>query len=80
MGGEIIIAHGSSNSRGMAILVKKEVDCTIHSKILDHLGEFVIIKTEIYDKIYVLINNYAHNKDASIVRFFNNLLATLQKN
>ena len=78
-GGEIIRAHGSSNSRGVAILVKKDVDCTIHSKILDPSGQFVIIKTEIKDKIYVLINIYAPNKDASIVSFFNSLLATLQK-
>lgn len=60
-------------------MLKKDVDCAIHSKILDPSGQFVIIKTEIKDKIYVLINIYAPNKDASIVRFFNNLLATLQK-
>ena len=30
-GCEIIMAHGSSNSRGVAILVKKGVDCTIPS-------------------------------------------------
>ena len=79
-GGEIIMAHGSSNSRGVAILVKKDVDCTIHSKLLDPLGQFVIIKAEIRDKMYVLINIYAPNKDANIVSFFNNLLVTLQKN
>ena len=32
---EIVIAHGSSNSRGVAIRVKKGVDCTIHTKTLD---------------------------------------------
>ena len=70
------MAHGSSNSR----LVKKNVDCTIHSKILDPSGQFVIIKTEIKDKMYVLINIYAPNKDPNIVSFFNNLLTILQKN
>ena len=74
------MAHGSSNSRGVAILVKKDVDCTIHSKLLDPLGQFVIVKAEIRDKMYVLINIYAPNKDANIVSFFNNLLVTLQKN
>ena len=33
-GSEIIMGHGSSNSCGVAILVKKGVDCTIHSKIV----------------------------------------------
>ena len=74
------MAHGSSNSRGVAILVKKDVDCTIHLKLLDPLGQFVIVKAEIRDKMYVLINIYALNKDANIVSFFNNLLVTLQKN
>ena len=70
------MAHGSSNSR----LVKKNVDCTIHSKILDPSGQFVIIKTEIKDKMYVLINIYAPNKDPNIVSFFNKVLTILQKN
>ena len=44
------------------------------------LGTVVIIKTEIKDKMYVLINIYAPNKDASIASFLNNLLVKLQKN
>ena len=57
------MAHGSSNSRGVAILVKKGVDCTIHSKILHPLGQYVKLKAEINDKMHVLINVYAPNKD-----------------
>ena len=38
------MAHGSSNSCGVAILVKKGVDCTIHSKILDPWGIYAILK------------------------------------
>ena len=45
-GGEIIMSHGNPNSRGVA-------DCIIHSKILDPVGRFVILKAEIKDKIYV---------------------------
>ena len=36
---------------------------TIHSKILDPLGRYVILKAEINDKMYVLINVCAPNKD-----------------
>ena len=49
-GSEIIMAHDSSNSCGVAILVKRGVDCTIHSKILDPLGWYVILKAEINDE------------------------------
>lgn len=78
-GGEIIMAHGSSNICGVAILVKKGVDCTIHSKILDPLGRYVILKAEINDKMYVLINVYAPIKDTNVINFLSNLHTTLRK-
>ena len=45
------MSHGSSNSRGAAILIKKEVDYTLRSKIIDALGQYIILKVEIKDKI-----------------------------
>ena len=73
------MAHGSSNFRGVAILFKKGVDCKIYSKILDPLGRNVMLKAEIEDKMYVLINIYAPNKDTNNENFRNNLLMTLKK-
>ena len=78
-GGEIILSHGSPNSCGVAILLKKGVDCVIHSKILDSQGRYIILKAEIKDKMYVLINIYAPNKDTCIIKFLNTLLFTLCK-
>ena len=52
----------------------------IHSKILDPLKRHVILKAEINDKMYVLINVDAPNKDTNIINFLNNLLITLRKN
>ena len=69
---------GSSNSCGVAILFRKVVDFVIHTKILDPLGPYIILKAAIKDEIYILINIYAPNKDKDISRFFNNLLITLQ--
>ena len=77
-GGEIIMSHGSSNSRGVAILFKKGVDCIIHSKILDPVGRYVILKAEIKGKMYLLINIYAPNKDTNIVEFLRDLGTTLR--
>ena len=73
------MSHGSPNSRGVAILFKKGVDCIIHSKILDPGGRYVILKAEIKDKMYLLINIYAPNKDTNIVEFLKDLGTTLQK-
>jgi len=55
------------------------VDCIIHSKILDLVGRYVILKAEIKDKTYLLINIYAPNKNINIVEFLKDLGNTLQK-
>ena len=68
-GAEIVMSHGGSNSRG-AILFRKGVDCVIHTKILDPLGRYIILKVAINGKIYILINIYAPNKDKDITCFF----------
>ena len=38
---------------GWQSLLKKGVDCTIHSKILDPSGRYIILKAEVEDKMYV---------------------------
>ena len=38
-----------------------------------------MLKAEFEDKMYVLINNYAPNKDKDIVNFLNNVLMTLRR-
>ena len=60
-------------------MIKNGLNCTIHQKILDPLGHFIILKADIKDKAYVLINVYAPNKDKDLISFFSNLLAMLQK-
>ena len=76
----IITSHGSSNALGVSILIKNDFDCTIHQKILDGpLGRFIVLKADIKDKTYVLLNVYAPNKDKDFLSFFNKLLTTLQK-
>ena len=62
-GAEMISCHGSSNSRGVAILFKNGIDCTINHKIVDPDGRYIILKACIQDRDYVLINVYAPNKD-----------------
>ena len=72
------MSHVSSNSCGVVILFGKGADCVIHTKILDPLGCYIILKAAIKDKIYILINICAPNKDKDINRFFSDILTTLQ--
>ena len=71
-GAEIITCHSSSNARWVATSIKNgfDIDCTVHEKILDPLGCFIILKAGIKDKTYVLINVYAPNKDKDVISFF----------
>ena len=67
----MIMSRGSPNSCGVAILFKKEFDCTILSKFEDPLGSYLILKAEIKDKLNGLINIYAPNNDKDITNFLN---------
>ena len=73
-GGKLLCSHGSSNSGGVAVLIKNGVDCTIHSTIADTSGRYLVLKVEIEDKSYILTNIYAPNKDKDLTVFFRNIL------
>ena len=78
-GAKLISSHGSSNSRGVAIMIKNNLDCTIHHTVIDPMGRYIILKADIKDTTYLLINVYAPNKDKDLIEFFKNLLNTLKK-
>ena len=43
------------------------------------MGRFIILKAEMADTIYVLINIYAPNKDKEIIKFFTDLTTVIRK-
>lgn len=43
-GNPLELAHGSSNSRGVAILFRKGFDCKIIKKVIDPNGRYVSLK------------------------------------
>ena len=77
-GAELICSHGNSNSRGVAILIKKGLNCVIHSQIVDTSGRYIVVKAAIKDKMYVLVNIYAPSKDEDIIKFLKYVLTKLQ--
>ena len=79
-GSEMISSHGSSNSNGVAILFKNDIDCSINHKIVDPEGRYIIVKVCIQDKDYVPINAYAPNKDKDQVNFFQQLILSILQN
>ena len=76
-GSEIIFSHGSSNARGVAVLIKRGLDIVVEQELPNSNGRSIVLKTLIKDKRYLLANIYGPNKDAEAVRFYQNLSATL---
>ena len=59
--GEIYFAHGSIHSRGVAILIRKGFDFELKSLRSDEEGRYLILKANIQDVTFLLINVYAPN-------------------
>ena len=59
------------------MLIKSGLDIVIEHEIQDPKGRLTILKAKIKDKNYYLVNVYGPNKDAGVVRFYQDLSAKL---
>ncbi len=59
MGGHIIFSHGTSASKGVAILFPEKLEYKILEKYSDSEGRLLIVKSYIAKTIYILTNCYA---------------------
>lgn len=60
-------SHGSSNARGVAVLIKRGIDIVVEQGFLTSNGRLIVLKTLIKDKRYLLANIYGPNKNAEAV-------------
>ena len=75
----MFFAYGSSNKKGVAILIKKGTDIQVKQSVIDPSGRFIILETEINNKRIILVNVYAPKKDAQAVRFFRRLNSVMKE-
>ena len=73
------LAHGSSNSTGVAILFRKGFDCKVIKKVIDPNGRYISIEVQINDEKYFLVNVYGPNNDNKAVQFYDHLIDFLRK-
>ena len=62
-GGNIFYSHGTSGSKGVAILVPQYIDLCVHNEIKDSEGRFLVLDATINKARYVICNVYAPTKD-----------------
>ena len=76
-GGSIYYAHGTSNARGAAILIKKSASIKVSKSISDPNGRYVILKCKINNEPYVLADIYGPNVDNQ--QFYHDLLEKIDE-
>ena len=63
-------AHGSTHSRGVAILIRKSFDFKFKSSRSDEEGRYLILQASIQDANFLLVNIYAPNVISKQSSFF----------
>jgi len=77
--GQIFFSHGTSNSRGVCIMIPNNIPCDIQDKIIDDEGRYIILKVKIETQIFILCNVYAPTREYKLqqINFTKNLKSAL---
>ena len=77
--GKIYFSHGSSSSRGVALLIPEQLNAQliIKAKEIDKEGRILLIHIEINNRDTIIVNIYAPTKDNITLQ--NNVLVNLNK-
>jgi len=79
-GAEILFSRGSTNARGVAVLIKNSFDIDIMMSQTDSSGRLLLFKALIKEENYTIGNIYRPNKDAEAVQFYHKLSKLLRTN
>ena len=75
--GKLLLNHGSSNSRGVAIGFTKNINCKVLKYEKDEKGRAQLLSFNHNEKLFLLINIYNHNTETEqvcMIRTVDNLL------
>ena len=76
----MFFSHGTTDSRGVLIAVKNELEYKILSPVVaDSGGRYIIFHIEIQGSSYVILNYYAPNVENEQLRLLNKLSDELDK-
>ena len=71
--GSVFYSHGTSNSKGCAILISPYLDFKVRLVAADRNGRYVILKCTVDDELYTFVNIYAPNNETDQVLLFKQL-------
>ena len=73
-----MFSHGSTNAKGVSVLIGSGLDKVIQHEHYDSKGWLIMLNAKFKEKNNFLINFYGPNKDAEAVRFYQDLSITLR--
>ena len=73
MGRKNVISHGTSNSTGVSICFRCNLEHKVIKVISDAEGRYIIANIEIQGNPYVLVNCYAPNTETGQIKTFQDL-------
>ena len=78
--GKMFVSIGSSNSRGVAIWLKNNLNYKLIDEFTDSEGRLLLLNIEINENILTIVNIYAPNNAKLRNNFFKNLNSFINKN
>ena len=72
-GGKVFFSHGSSNSKGVMILVNPKLELKVEKCITDKNGRYILLDLIVDESHIILLNIYAPNDINQQVTFFRSL-------
>ena len=60
---EVFVSHGTSNSRGVAILIPKSMNPVVHWQQTDNAGRIIIVNVTLDNENFTLANCYFPTKN-----------------
>ena len=72
-GGKVFFSHGSSNSKGVMILVNPNLELKVEKCITDKNGRYILLDLIVDESHIILLNIYAPNDINQQVTFFRSL-------
>lgn len=73
--GDVVMAHGTNFSKGVAILIGEQLDHKIQSQIVDNKGRYIILNINIHGTDFILINIYQANDEKGQVEMLNEIIS-----
>ena len=77
-GALLFCSHGANNSRGVAILIRNNFDCSVEKIVTDANGSYIMLKVLLRGERAILVDIYGPNRDNNLVDFYHSIFQSIK--